>query len=102
MSARISHHGTFDFIWISKKSPPSKNGSKPYLVKRTFRFSSNSDNFFGHNILGSVNLLVFHFREMSSSMKVVSEKPSYIQGYKIKNCRGQEMKFTQIDNDCQE
>jgi hypothetical protein len=31
MSARISRHGTFDFIWISKKSSPSKSGNKPYM-----------------------------------------------------------------------
>jgi hypothetical protein len=31
MSARISRHGTFDFIWISKKSSPSKSCNKPYM-----------------------------------------------------------------------
>jgi hypothetical protein len=32
MSARISHHGIFDFIWISKKSPPSKSGNKTKIT----------------------------------------------------------------------
>ena len=32
MSAGISHHGIFDFIWISKKSPPSKSGHKTKIT----------------------------------------------------------------------
>jgi hypothetical protein len=31
MSACISCYHTFDFIWISKKSPPTKSGNKPYM-----------------------------------------------------------------------